>query len=64
MENNQKESSRILPWEKFSIYIAAIVGFLTIILYLIEMDRRITKVETKLSYYPEPKVEIQFGGKE
>ena len=59
MESNQKEPTKILSWEKFSIYIAAIIGFLTIIVYLIEIDRRVTKSETKLTYYPEPKVEIQ-----
>lgn len=33
-------------WEKFSIYMAAIIGILTFIFYIADMKERIARIET------------------
>lgn len=46
MENNTN-------WEKIGIYIALVVGFLTIVFYISDMKERIAKLEVKVEHIEE-----------
>jgi hypothetical protein len=37
-------------WEKIGIYLALLVGFLTVIFYIADIKERVAKLEVKIEY--------------
>lgn len=48
MENKEKKYP--VNWEKISVYLAIMVGFLTVIVYIADIKERIRALEVKFEY--------------
>jgi hypothetical protein len=65
MSENTKEIKNI-NWEKIGVYFACLSLGISLFLFLVtqqiqlaDIRERLSSMETKLSYYPDPKVEIK-----
>lgn len=47
-------------WEKIGIYVALLVGFLTVIFYLADIKERVAKLEVKVEHLEEIRMEKKW----
>jgi hypothetical protein len=52
---NKKNNQEKKNWEKMGVYVSALIGFLTIIYYVVEMKVDIGKLQVKVEHLEEKK---------